>query len=51
MKKLFLLLSILLITTEPSAQTKWFNGSFEEAKITAESNNKYIYLLFNSKGF
>ncbi|MCP4727333.1 MAG: hypothetical protein GY863_20015 [bacterium] len=45
MKRLLLLISLIFISSNSLAQTKWFAGTFESAKKQAEKEDKVVLLL------
>lgn len=49
MKKLIVILLLLLCAISSSAQTKWFNGSFDEAKALAEKEGKLLLINFSAE--
>jgi flagellar basal body-associated protein FliL len=48
MKKIMTCVLVILFASGAAAQTKWFSGSFDEAKTQAQKVNKQLMIFFTS---
>jgi hypothetical protein len=50
MRKLFIVLALILLTTGIAQAAIWFEGSFDQAKAQAQQEKKLILVDFFSAG-